>query len=381
MASSPGFFKRFKRLKDLFSTEKKTDSTTTSTIDIYRHQLAENSKNFRIRIKLAELLLTTGEKKEAIAEYGTAARLYLDHGFSPMAIAVYKKIIKVDPGHVDANLQLARIYQRENLFADAIIYYQQVFEFYQQDDQPNEALAILEKILEIAPDKEKFRRMTHRLFPDFQEAEKSVYSDIIVAEHYENKGNLDVNADEGGNFFDLSAELSGELNTLDSDFDQENVNIDNEEDIGVEQIFQTLKKTFAEESDKIPDDDINQQKFHYNMALAYSELGMTEQALEESTIALQFTSFRVPALLLRGRIFRETGDLQESLSQFQQGLRERGLRRQDFLYFKYELGLTFKQMDDPPRALESFREAYSIDPEFENVAEEISSLEEGIEIL
>jgi len=378
LASSPGFFKRF---KDLFSTKKKTDSTTTSTIDIYRHQLAENSKNFRIRIKLAELLLTIGEKEEAIAEYGTAARLYLDHGFSPMAIAVYKKIIKVDPGHVDGNLQLARIYQRENLFADAIIYYQRVFELYQQDDQPNEALGILEKILEIAPDKEKFRRMMHRLFPDFQEAEKSVYSDIIVAEHSENNDNLKVNTAEGEDFFDLSAELSGELNTLDSEIDQENADIDNEEDIGVEQIFQTLKKTFAEESDKIPDDDINQQKFHYNMALAYSELGMTEQALEESTIALQFASFRVPALLLRGRIFRETGDLQESLSQFQQGLRERGLRRQDFLSFKYELGLTFKQMDDPLRALESFREAYSIDPEFQNVAEEISSLEEGIEIL
>ena len=378
MAPSPGFFKKF---KGLFSAKKKTDSAVASTIDAYRHQLAENSKNFRIRIKLAELLLTTGEKEEAIAEYCTAARLYLDHGFSPMAIAVYKKIIKVDPGHVDANLQLARIYQRENLFADAITYYQQVFELYQQDDQPNEALGILEKILEIAPDKEKFRRMMHRLFPDFQEAEKSIYSDIIVADNSEKNGNLDVNVAEGENFFDLSAELSGELNTLGSDIDQGISDIDNEEDIGVEQIFQTLKKTFAEESDKIPEDDINQQKFHYNMALAYSELGMTEQALEESNAALQFASFRVPALLLRGRIFRETGDLQESLSQFQQGIRERGLRRQDFLSFKYELGLTFKQMDDPLRALDSFREAYSIDPEFENIAEEISSLEEGIEIL
>ncbi|MCK4377757.1 MAG: tetratricopeptide repeat protein, partial [Deltaproteobacteria bacterium] len=89
MAPSPGFFKKF---KDLFSAKKKTDSAVASTIDIYRQQLTENSKNFRIRIKLAELLLSTGEKEEAIAEYCTAARLYLDHGFSPMAIAVYKKI-------------------------------------------------------------------------------------------------------------------------------------------------------------------------------------------------------------------------------------------------------------------------------------------------
>lgn len=377
MAAS-GFLKK---LKDLFSSKKKEDTTVSSTIDLYRNQLSENSKNFRIRIKLAELLLANGEQEEAIAEYSTAARLYLDHGFSPMAIAVYKKIIKVEPEHLDANLQLARIYQRENLFADAITYYQHVFELYQKNENSSEALGILEKILEIAPDKEKFRRMMHRLFPDFRETEKSIYSDVIVADHADKKIAPEVNAAAEEDFFDLNAELSGELSTLDTDIDQGISPLDNEEDIGVEQIFQTLKKTFVEDADKTSEDDINQQKFHYNMALAYSELKMIDQALAESNTSLQFASFRVPTLLLRGRLFREAGDLQESLSQFQQGLRERGLRRQDFLSFKYELGLTFKQMDDPLRALESFREAYSIDPAFENVAEEIASLEEGIEIL
>ena len=378
LSLSSGFFKK---VKGLFSAKKKTESATDSTIDLYRQRLVENPKNFRIRIKLAELLLATGKKEEAVAEYCTAARLYLDHGFSPMAIAVYKKIIKIDPEHLDANLQLARIYQRENLFADAITYYQQVFELYQQSNQPNEALQVLEKIIEIAPDKEKFRRLIHRLFPDFQEAEKSIYSDIIIADHSEKNNGLEVNPAEEEDFFDLSAELSEELNTLNTDLNQEMPAMDDEQDIGVEQVFLTLKKTFAEEIDKTAEDDINQQKFHYNMALAYNELGMTEQALEESNTALNYASFRVPTLLLRGRIFREKGDLQESLSQLQQGLRERGLRRQDFLTFKYESGLTFKQMDDPLRALESFREAYSIDPNFENIAEEISSLEEGIEIL
>jgi tetratricopeptide (TPR) repeat protein len=375
--------KFLQKIKGLFSSKEKADSAVSSTVNHYRQQLAENSKNFRIRIKLAELLLSTGEKEEALAEYVTAARLYLDHGFSPMAIAVYKKILKVDPEHMDANLQLARIYQRENLFADAITYYQQVFEFYQKNDQPNEALGILEKILEIAPDKAKFRRMMHKLFPDFQEAEKSIYSDIIITDQAGKNISTDNNVNEGEDFFDLNAELSGEFNAPDGSLEQEitAIEIENEEDIGVEQVFETLKKTFAEDTDKTSEDDINQQKFHYNMALAYHELGMTEQALEESNAALQFDGFRVPTLLLRGRIFREMDDLQESLSQFQQGLRERGLRRQDFLSFKYGLGLTFKQMDDPVRALESFREAYSIDPKFENVAAEISSLEEGIEII
>ena len=72
-------------------------------------------------------------------------------------------------------------------------------------------------------------------------------------------------------------------------------------------------------------DNTDSDKFHYNLALAYNELKMPEQALQESEEALKSTNFRLPALLLRSRIFLSQGSPSTALSQVQQGLLEKGL--------------------------------------------------------
>ncbi|MBN2333001.1 MAG: tetratricopeptide repeat protein [Deltaproteobacteria bacterium] len=373
MSQSTGFFSK---VKNIFSKQQKSSRQSAApTVEEYRRQIQGNPKNFRIRIKLADQLLSGKMTDEALTEYNTAAKHYVDHGFAPMAIALYKKITKIDPDHLDANLSLARIYQRENLYADAITYYQQAFEYYQKKRQPEKALGILEKIIDIAPDKEKFRSMLHNLFPEFQEAEKSIYSDIIVADETGKSRAAATVSDQDGDFFDLGAELSDDVSTLSDSLDSHQPGGNVRDDIGVEQIFQILKETFKEGREQSASEDVDQQKFHYNMALAYKELGMPEQALEESKVALNFTAFRIPTLLLRGRLYHEQGNMQESLSQFQQGLRERGLTRKDFMVFKYEMGLIFKELEDSSRALEAFREAASVDPNYEQVAQKIAALE------
>jgi len=372
----------FQKVRSFFSKKKKSDETDNLVnLEQYRQQLEENPKNYRIRLKLAETLLALGREDEAVHEYNETANMYTDHGFSPMAVAVYKKILKIDPEHLEANLNLARIYKLENLNADAITYYQQVFAIHQEAGRQEEAVAVLEKILEIAPDREKFRQQFRQFLPELEEPEKSSYSDLIITDRSPDS-NLEMGADkEGDDFFDLGAELSGELSTLNADV-AAGLQLDSEEaNIGVEQVFETLKKTVQENRGDAGDEDVEQQKFHYNMALAYREVGMLEQALEESRIVMNFASFRVRAFLLTGRIYRDLDQLSEALSQFQQGLREVGLNRQDFLSLKYELGLTFREMNEIDRALETFREVYLLDPEYKNVSAEIAALEEGAEII
>ncbi len=370
------------KVKGFFARKKKSvDDHHAENLELYQRQLEENPKNYRIRLKLAETLLALGRSEEAVHEYNETANLYTQHGFSPMAVAVYKKILKIDPEHLDANLNLARIYKLENLNADAITYYQQVFAIHQEKGRQEEAVAILEKILEIAPDREKFRRQFRQFLPALEDTEKSSYSDLIITGRPRDSNIEAESAKAEGEFFDLGAELSGELSTLTNDVAVDIGLDENEDHIGVEQVFETLKKTVQEGMAEGGDEGIEQQKFHYNMALAYREVGMLEQALEECRTVMNFAGFRVRAFLLMGRIHRDLGQLSEALSQFQQGLREVGLHRQDFLSLKYELGLTFREMNENDRALETLREVYLLDPEYENIAAEIEALEEGAEII
>ncbi len=380
MAKKHGFFSK---LKSAFTRRKDSAIVAISdeVIEAIKAQIKQNPHNFRLRLKLADSYLTRGERENALEEYCKSARLYVENDFTPLAIATYKKILNEDPNHLEANLELGHIYQQKKFYADATIHLHKAFDFYHANNLNEKALKVLETILEIAPDKEPYQLILKEIFPEHQENAKSIYSDIIITKP-EIGAQPGTDAEDfagSDSFFDLNAELGTEINNID-DID-EDLNLDSDtlnapEDgqvYGVEEIFQTLKSTYQDDSN-----DSDSDKFHYNLAVAYNELKMPEQALQESEESLKSNDFRLPTLLLRSRIFMEQGSLSTALSQVQQGLLEKGLTLQDFLTFKMQLGLILKEMGHIPQALEAFREALSLDPENRELANEIKNLENAV---
>ncbi len=376
MAKKLGFFSR---LKSAFTRQK--DSVvdiSDEVIEAIETQLKQNPNNFRLRLKLADSYLTRGERENALEEYCKSARLYIENDFTPLAIATYKKILNEDPSHLEANLELGRIYQQKKFYADATTYLHKAFDYYHTNDLNNKALKVLETILEIAPDKEPYKLIIKEIFPEHQENAKSIYSDIIITkpDGTTESEPTPENRTADDSFFDLGAELGIEIDDIgdDSTIDSGEPNATEKgEPHGVEEIFQTLKSTYQDDTN-----DSDTDKFHYNLAMAYNELKMPEQALQESEESLKSNNFRLPTLLLRSRIFMSQGSLSTALSQVQQGLLEKGLTMQDFLTFKMQLGLILKEMGHIPQALEAFREAHSLDPENQELANEIEILGNSI---
>lgn len=58
----------------------------------------------------------------AVACYLAAADLHLEDGFHPQASALYRKILRLDPGHVVARARLAGLYHAQGLAAEAARY-------------------------------------------------------------------------------------------------------------------------------------------------------------------------------------------------------------------------------------------------------------------
>jgi tetratricopeptide (TPR) repeat protein len=377
LTKKPGFLSR---LKGVFKRQKvQAVDTSDKVIESLEEQLKKTPNNFRLRLKIADIYLTRGDREQAIVEYCNSARLYAENDFIPLAIATYKKILNEDPDNPDANLELGRIYQQKKFYADAISYLKKSFDYHHANGLQDKALQILETIIEIAPEKEAYQALLKKLFPEHQENAKSIYSDLLVTkqEHLTGESLAAIDQITGGDsFFDLGEELDTEItdiNITDDFITGDETLSDIEKDVephGVEEIFETLRSTYNDD-----EGDSDQDKFHYNLALAYNELKMPEQALQESELALKSNNFRLPALLLRSQIFLNQGSLSTALSQVQQGLLEKGLTMQDFMTFKMQLGLILKEMGHYPQALEAFQEAYSLDPDNQELAEEIESLE------
>ncbi len=365
----------------MFKREKvKAVDTSDQVIESLEEQLKKTPNNFRLRLKIADIYLTRGDRDQAIEEYCKSARLYAENDFIPLAIATYKKILNEDPENPEANLELGRIYQQKRFYADATLYLKNSFDYYHASGMQDKALQLLETIIEIAPEKEPYQSLLKQLFPEYQENARSIYSDLIISKKEPSTDRPDSTVDpftEDESFFDLGDELGSEIDEININDDiipGDGLTLledeDGREPHGVEEIFDTLRSTHEEEPE-----DTDPGKFHYNLALAYNELKMPEQALEESEIALKSNNFRLPTLLLRSHIFLAQNSLSTALSQVQQGLLEKGMTMQDFLTFKMQLGLILKEMGHNPQALEAFREAHSLDPDNQELAEEIQALE------
>jgi len=375
LAKKPGFISK---LKSAFSRQKDTAvEISDEVIESIEKQLKQSPNNFRLRLKLADSYLSFGKREKALAEYCKTARFYAEQDFIPLAIATYKKILNVDPKHLEANIELGQIYLQEQFLADATTYLHRAFNYCHTNHLNDKAIQILETIIEIAPEKEPYQRLLRKLFPEYQESVKSIYSDLIITKKdapVDTEPTITEAADDV-DFFDLGAELDIEVEEIDES-EIDHLDDDSKEDkpSGIEEIFQTLRVTHEEEpNDSDPD------KFHYNLALAYNELKMPEQALQESDKVLKSNNFRLPTLLLRSHIFLSLGALSTALSQVQQGLLEKGLSINDFLDFKLQLGLILKEMGHHPQALVAFREAYSLDPENQELSDEIAALENLIQ--
>jgi len=372
-----GLLSKFKRVFTRRPAKKEPEFSDQAVSEL-EELIKANPGNFRLRLKLADIYQLRGEKEKAQEAYLTNARLYLENDFIPLAIATYKKILNDDPNHLDANLEISQIYRKKKFFADATAHLRRVFDYYLENQLTGQALETLETLISIAPDKEPFRQLQRELFPEHQEKERSIYSDIIVTGKSQSAQSDDSElaelAEMSGDFFDLGQELGAEIiipeepsanvtRIEDSDLDLD--------EHGIEKIFQTMKSTFEEEKK-----DTDADKFHYNMVLAYYELNMLEQALKESEILLKSDNFRLPTLLLRSRILLDQGSLNAALSQAQQGLLEKGLTRHDFITLKTQLGMILKEMGHLTRALEALKEAYDLEPGNQELSQEIAQLEQ-----
>ena len=162
-------------------------------ISQYRLLLESKGEDQSLHNLLGDLLSKpeVGEKDEAIVEFRHAAELYEQHGFMAQAIAVYKKILRLDPDDIDHHCNLAELFIKHGIVHDATIQLQIVAENYIKDNRSDRAIATYEKILSISAGNEKVLKDLSDLY--LQKSEKTKASEIYVKlwDIYQKRGEVE----------------------------------------------------------------------------------------------------------------------------------------------------------------------------------------------
>jgi hypothetical protein len=148
-------------------------------------------------------------------------------------------------------------------------------------------------------------------------------------------------------------------------------------DSGLAEIFEEFR--IEAEGEIVPTNE--DYETHYNMATAYKEMDLLDEAIREFQLAAGLTSaadstpryFQCCNLL--GHCFVEKGMPQAAVLWFKKGLEVPGRDPEEFKALQYELGSAYEQMGDVTRAIAAFTEVYGVDVSYRDIGDRLSSLQ------
>jgi tetratricopeptide (TPR) repeat protein len=152
-------------------------------------------------------------------------------------------------------------------------------------------------------------------------------------------------------------------------------------DSGLAEIFEEFRMEAEGESAFAKED----YETHYNMATAYKEMDLLDEAIREFQVAAGLTGsadgtpryFHCCNML--GHCFIQKGMPQAAVLWFKKGLDVPGRNSEESKALQYELGSAYEAMGDLRRAVESFTEVYGVDVGYRDIGDKLASLQTRVE--
>lgn len=142
----------FEKAKVLKAAEKfLSQGKIEAAIKEYRQIVEHDDDDFTTLNMLGDLCVRAGKKDEAISCFVRIAEHYRDQDFTLKAIAMYKKVERLQPRDPEIAKNLGSLYAAQGLIVDARAQYLIVADSYTRAGQTKSALEILRKIADLDP--------------------------------------------------------------------------------------------------------------------------------------------------------------------------------------------------------------------------------------
>ncbi len=140
------------------------------------------------------------------------------------------------------------------------------------------------------------------------------------------------------------------------------------EQVDVEEVFEKFKAGVAEQI------DVNDTQSHYDLGVAYKEMGLIEDALREFEVAGRDIHRVCVCQSMIGMIHLERGNINEAIDAFMRGLQSPERTKDQEAALSYEIGAAFEAKRMSKQALDYFQRVARIVPSFRDTQERIRRL-------
>src|SRR5438270_7257338 len=118
----------------------------------YEKILKSDANDLTVMNTVGDLYIRVGRLDEGLQAFRKVADAYAAEGFMVKAIAMYKKMAKLSPSASDCMQKLAELYSSQGLFSDARAQYTSLAELHMKAGNVDAAVAVYRKVLELDPE-------------------------------------------------------------------------------------------------------------------------------------------------------------------------------------------------------------------------------------
>ncbi len=333
----------------------------TPSVNDLREQSVSDADNWTLRRQLAEALLEDGDRAAGLQEL-EAVMLGLEHARDlEGARSVADEIIRLDPNSVRHHQKRVEYAFRAADKPRLAEMYLELADALFRAGHADKARAVYQRVLELAPDDLRAQAALSTFGPPVEETDEALAveeSAIAVAE-----------SPADGDFVNLSDWLQEDEAPKSTRMVVDEEAPSGDEAADFNDMLRKFKQGVAENVD---DEDFES---HYDLGVAYKEMGLVDEAIAQFQKALRGARGRVRTYEALGQCFLEKQQFRVAATILGRALTEPGVADDQLVGVLYLLGYASEALRAPADALMYYQRVFAVDIQFRDVADRLARLE------
>ncbi|MEO8334237.1 MAG: tetratricopeptide repeat protein [bacterium] len=344
-------------------------------VDLLQALSEADPDNNLLRRRLAEAMLESGDREGGLGELETAMVGFERHDDLAAASKIADEIVLLNPSSVRHHQKRVEYAFRTNERGRLIEAYLQLAEALFRAGQAEKSRAIYQRVIDLSPDDLRAQSALESFPAPEPEPEpapaapksRTTVSGQGVAAPVPDAPRLSRTPDD--EFINLGDWLRDDDAKKDTRMivDEEEPTGDEEADF--QDMLQKFKRGIAENVDE------EDHQSHYDLGVAYKEMGLLDEAIAEFQKALRAPANRVPTYEALGLCFIEKEQYPMAATILGRALHEPGMNENQLVGVLYLLGRCAQQRGQRDAAIEYYQRVFVVDIQFQDVGERLAAVE------
>ena len=340
------------------------------SVEMLEAAVEAEPENWTLRRDLAEAMLESGDRAGGLRELELAMAGAERSGDLEFASALAEEIARIDPGAIRHHQKRVEYAFRTNDKPRLIEAYISLGEALMRTEQMTKAKAVFQRVLDLAPDDiraqaalESFAAMESAAVTRRAEQRRQGVGQPTPSSS---------SADLGSDFVNLGELLRDDEAPKDTRMVVPEHEPTGDEEADFQDMLRRFKQGIAENVDEAD------HQSHYDLGIAFKEMGLLDEAIAEFQKALRSPVNRVPTYEALGQCFMEKGQLAMAHTVLSRALHEKGMSEDQLVGVLYLIGRAAEAMNRPDEALGYYQRVFVVDITFRDVADRIHEVERAV---